>query len=140
MPRPALERYTIRLLIKHPDLSPEEIGDRVGLTPNYFWKRGEPRRTLTGTALGGIRTETMWSHVTRTEGRRHFFAGLRDLVRHLQPRHRFLKQWTAEGGRVSLIVHLPGDINMGDDLEPETLQLMSELGIGLGVEVFPRFK
>ena len=41
MPRPALERYTIRLLIKHPDLSPEEIGDRVGLTPNYFWKRGE---------------------------------------------------------------------------------------------------
>ena len=82
----------------------------------------------------------MWSHVTRTEGRCHFFAGPRDLVRHLQPRHRFLKQWTAEGGRVSLIVHLPGDINMGDDLEPETLQLMSELGIGLGVEVFPRFK
>ena len=82
----------------------------------------------------------MWSHVTRTEGRRHFFAGLRDLVRHLQPRHRFLKQWTAEGGRVSLTVNLPGDVNMGDNLEPDTLRLMSELGIELGVEVFPKFK
>ena len=62
------------------------------------------------------------------------------MVRHLQPRHRFLKQWTAEGGRVSLTVNLPGDVNMGDNLEPDTLRLMSELGIELGVEVFPKFK
>jgi len=41
---------------------------------------------------------------------------------------------------VSLIVNLPGDVNMGDDLEPETLLLMSDLGIRLGIEVFPNFE
>lgn len=40
---------------------------------------------------------------------------------------------------MSLIVNLPGDVNMGDNLEPETLRLMSELGITLGGEVFPKF-
>jgi hypothetical protein len=135
-----LERYTIRLLIVHPDMPPEEIGDRVGLVPKYFWRQGEPRRAPNGVELGDFRAETMWSHVTSTQGRRHFFSGIRDLVRHLKPRHRFLKQWMSEGGRVSLIVNLPGDVNMGDDLEPETLRLMSELGIGLGVEVFPTFE
>jgi hypothetical protein len=135
-----MERYTIRLLIVHPDISAEEIDNRVGLTARHFWSQGEPRRTPNGRQLGGFRTETTWCHVTRTQGRRHFFAGVRDLVRHLQPRHRFLTQWTAGGGHLSLTINLPGDVNMGDDLEPETLRLMSDLGIGLGVEVFPKMK
>jgi hypothetical protein len=81
----------------------------------------------------------MWSHLTDTEERDGFFAGVRDLVRHLLPHREFLAQLTSGGGRVNLIVHLSGDVKMRDDLESGTLRLMSELGIGLGVEVFPKW-
>jgi uncharacterized protein DUF4279 len=135
-----LERYTIDLLIKHPNISPDVITGELGLTPHYFWRLGEPRRTPTGTELGGIRAETMWRYVTRRKGRRNFFAGLREFVGRLRGRRDFIAQLTAGGGRVTLIVNLPGDVNMGDVLEPETLRLMSELGIKLGVEVFPKME
>jgi hypothetical protein len=134
------ERYTIGLHIKHPEISPDAITAGLGLTPQYSWRRGEPCRTPTGTELGGFRKETMWHHLTKEEGRRYFFESLRGFVDRLRPNRDFLAQLVSGGGRVTLLIHLAGDVNMGDDLEPETLRLMSELGIALSVEVFPKIK
>jgi len=41
---------------------------------------------------------------------------------------------------MTLIVNLPGDVNMGDILEPRTLRLMSKPGLELGVEIFPNMR
>ena len=38
---------------------------------------------------------------------------------------------------MELIVNLPGNVNMGDVLNPQTLRLIADLGADLGVEVFP---
>ena len=38
---------------------------------------------------------------------------------------------------MTLIVGLPGDVNMGDVLGSEYLKLMLDLRLELGVEVFP---
>jgi len=135
-----VERYTLDLLIDHPDMSPDTITRRLGLAPQYSWARGEPRRTPAGTRLGGVRKETMWRHVIRKKGRRNFFGGLREFVTRLRRKRDFLAQLTSGGGRVTLIVNLPGDVNMGDVLEPQTLRLLSELGMELGVEVFPKMR
>ena len=131
------KRYEINLLINHPVMSPDTITGRLKPTPQYSWRRGEPRRTPIGTELGGVRSETMWRHVIREEGRRSFFAGLRNSVDRLRAHRRFLSQIASGGGRVELIVNLPGNVNMGDVLNPQTLRLIADLGADLGVEVFP---
>lgn len=135
-----MERYSLDLLITHPDISPDVITEALGLRPHYFWRRGERRRAPDGTERGGIRSDTMWRHVTERRGRRRFFVGLREFLSRLQPKHDFLAGLTSQGGRMTLIVSLPGNVNMGDVLEPQSLQLMSQLGLELGVEVFPRMK
>jgi hypothetical protein len=130
-------RYEINLLINHPNMSPDTITRRLKLTPHYSWRRGEPRRTPIGMELGGVRSETMWRHVAKEEGRRSFFAGLREFVDRLRVHRRFLSQITSAGGRVELIVNLPGNVNMGDVLKPETLRLIADMGADLGIEVVP---
>jgi hypothetical protein len=82
----------------------------------------------------------MWRHVTARKRQRLFFTGLRELLARLQSKQGFLSRLVSGGGRITLIVNLPGDVNMGDVLEPASLQLMSKLGLELGVEVFPRMK
>ena len=120
-------------------MSPDAITKALGLRPQYFWRRGEPRRTPGGTELGGIHNETMWRHTIRKKGRR-FFEGLWAFLSRLQPKRDVLAQLVSGGGTMTLIINLPGDVNMGDVLEPRTLRLMSELGVELGVEVFPKMK
>jgi len=134
-----VERYDIDLLIKHPDISPDVITKALGLTPQYFWRRGEPRRTPDGADLGRIQKETMWRQTTQKKGRA-FFVGLRALLSRLQPKRDFLAQLVSGGGSMTLIVNLPGDVNMGDILEPRTLRLMSKPGLELGVEIFPNMR
>lgn len=81
----------------------------------------------------------MWRHTTRGKGRA-FFEGLRTVLSTLQPKRAFLEELVAGGAKLTLIINLPGDVNMGDVAEPETLQAISDLGLELGVEVFPKMK
>jgi hypothetical protein len=65
---------------------------------------------------------------------------VQELLSALRLHRDFFAKLAPEGGRVTLIINLPGDVNMGDVLEPQALQLMSELQLELGVEVFPHWK
>lgn len=50
---------------------------------------------------------------------------------------KFLMCWRCAGGRLQVIVQLPGTINIGDNLKFEAMTLAVKLGITIGVEVFP---
>ena len=82
----------------------------------------------------------MWRHVVRKQGQRRFFAGLPQLLTRLLPKREFLARIVSEGGSAMVIVNLPGDVNMGDVVKPETLRLLADLGLELGLEVFPAMK
>lgn len=55
----------------------------------------------------------------------------------LEAAEEFVQGLLRSGGRVNLIIHLPGHINIGDMISPADLPRMGRLGIGPGMEVFP---
>jgi hypothetical protein len=50
-----------------------------------------------------------------------------------------LSEIADSGGEIMLIIHLPGDENMGDMLSLREMKRLCTLHISLGVEVFPEF-
>lgn len=130
-------RYTLDLLVFHPSISPETITTKLRMVPQYSWQQGQPRRTPDGKSLPGFYRETMWRRVVIRRGRRDFVEDLNAVVEQLRSHKTFLKKLSSDGGRALLIVNLPGDVNIGGELAPRTLRLMSDLDLKLGVEVFP---
>jgi hypothetical protein len=132
-------RYEIRLLIKHPSIDPGFITRRLGPTPQLSQMAGAPRVTPAGMPLPGIYRESCWSCWEQTERHRHFFDSVKKMLDLLEPHAKFLSEIVESNGAISLILHLPGDVNIGDSISPHELGRLSSLGISLGLEVFPRF-
>ncbi len=132
-------RYEIRLLIKHPDIDPDSITSALGIEPHVSWRAGAPRKTPTGGNLPGVYRETAWSFSYRVEGSRRFSIDIEKTLERLVPHRQFLLGIVESQGQVTLIVNLPGDINIGSVLTLDALSKISELKIRFGVEVFPEF-
>ena len=56
----------------------------------------------------------------------------------LEKSKEFLCALVNDGARVNIDVRLPGDVNIGDQLNWQTLELMGRLKINLSLEVFPK--
>jgi hypothetical protein len=119
--------YELRLLIKHPSWGVEQISAALGVRPDHSWSAAESGRT-----------ETMWCTVSRTEGNRLFFQEVREVIDWLLERRDWVSGLRASAGTVQVIVQLPGAVNIGDSIDAETMLRASELGISIGIEVFPR--
>jgi hypothetical protein len=132
-------RYSVRLLIKHPNIDPIQITDALRLKPNSSGVGDSPRMTSAGKALPGVNKESNWSHWFRVEKNRLFFSDVVKLIDKLEPHRDFMHEIVNGGGDISLIVSLPGDINIGDNFRWQDMARLSALGIELGIEVFPDF-
>jgi hypothetical protein len=132
-------RYVIRLLIKHPNIDPARITEILGLKPKLSHVAGSPRMTLTGMPLPGLHQESAWGYSFQTERNRPFFQDVVRMIDQLEPHREFLHGIVNGGGTVGLIVHLPGDINIGSSFHWRDMARLSALHVGLGIEVFPEF-
>jgi hypothetical protein len=132
-------RYEIRLLIKHPEMDPARITEELRLKPNLSHRVGKPRMTPKGGPLPGLYRESAWSHWFRVERNRLFFADVVKLIDRLEPHKNFLHEIVSGGGRISLIIHLPGDTNIGSTFHWQDMARLAALRINLGIEVFPDF-
>jgi len=132
-------RYGIRLLIIHPNIDPAVISSKLQLRECMRWMAGTKRQTPTGTPLPGIHSDTRWGYSFEVEENRFFFNDVKNFLKKLEPHKEFILELTDTGGSVSIIVNLPGDINIGDTFEWKDLELLISLRIDLGVEVFPHF-
>ena len=132
-------RYVIRLMIKHPNIDPARITETLGLVPTVSGIVGSRQMTPAGKALLSVHPVSAWSHWFQVDKRRLFFTDVVKIVDRLEPHKDFLLKITEEGGTIDLIVHLPGDVNIGDSLSWRQLARLSALRIDLGIEVFPDF-
>ncbi|MEW6642141.1 MAG: hypothetical protein AB1586_16670 [Pseudomonadota bacterium] len=130
-------RFYLRLLIKHPTIDPKLITKELGLSPHLAHVVGTERITPMGTKLSGRYEESTWGWAKRVQGRRAFLDDVSDLALQLQKSQHFIASLIAGGGNVTMIVDLPGDVNIGSVLSSVGLKRLADLGIDLGIEVFP---
>jgi len=132
-------RYTVRLMIKHPNIDPAKITQTLGLKPNVSGIAGSRRVTPAGKVLPSVHEVNLWSHSFRVERNRLFFMDVTKVIERLEPHKDFLLKIIDGGGTIDLIVNLPGDVNIGSTLSWREMARLCALRIDLGVEVFPDF-
>lgn len=131
-------KYSIRVLIIHPTLTPDEISDALNLNPDTNQRVGQPRQTPSGTPIGGVWPDTRWSVSEVRNGERLFFTRLDKLLDRFSKYRDFLRRIAESGGRTNFIIGLCGEENIGDVLSEQTVAKLADLKGSLGVEVFPR--
>ena len=129
--------YSIRVLIIHPTLTPDEISDEFNLEPDTSKCVGQPRRDGRGDLLSGTWPDTRWSVVEVRNGDRYFFTRLDKLLDRFSLHRDFLRKIAETGGTTNFIIQLPGEENIGDTLTERTIARLADLKGSLGVEVFP---
>jgi len=115
-------RYVVRLVIKHPSIDPVLITKGLGLTPHVANLAGGHRESPAGTPLLGMYERSVWGYSVRVEGKRFFFEDVVKLIDILEPHAEFLSEIVETDGTVDLILHLPGDVNIGDLMPWHELQ------------------
>ena len=119
--------FRIRILVRHPSMPVADLTAAMGDQPDHS---GEPRD----------RNGAFWSLVSETTGQRDFFSEVSEVVSWLEGRRTDIRSILATGGSIQVIVQLPGDRNIGATWEPRDMARAAELGISLGVEVFPTIR
>jgi hypothetical protein len=100
---------------------------------------GSARETPAGTILSGVHKVSLWSHSFGVKGNRRFFSDVEKMIKKLESHKALLAEISNGGGTIDLIIHLPGDINIGDVFLWRDMARLSALQISLGIEVFPNF-
>lgn len=59
--------YSVVLRLRHPNVDPNEITQRLGISPQYSWRAGEPRRPETGEDEHGDTAEDVVQSVAYRE-------------------------------------------------------------------------
>ena len=131
-------QYSIRVLIIHPTLTPDEISDALNLDPDVSMSVGQPRQTLRGKPLGGVWPDTRWSVSEVRNGERFFITRLDKLLDRFSKYRNFLRRVAETGGKTNFIIGLCGEENIGDGLSEQAIAKLADLKGSLGVEVFPR--
>jgi len=108
-----------------------------------MWMAGARRQTPKGSLLEGTYPETYW-YAELIDGREQSSGevSLEDFLvaisQQLQPYDDFISRIRREGGRVEFFIGLYGDSNYGFDLATPLMNSLSELGISLGFDVYPK--
>ena len=134
--------FTMSLRIRHPDIDPERITQRLGLQPQHCWRAGEERRGSSGEFLTGTYRESYWvcelmpdpQLATESTG---VESELMQVMSKLHESLDFLKSIRASGGagevHVSVFAREPFRI----ELLAEIASMLGQAGIGLTLEVQP---
>lgn len=132
-------RFGVRLLVKHRKIDLSYLTKALGMEPDTLWLAGARRTSPRGEIISGVYRDSVWSHAIEINGKRAFFSELNKFVRKLTRHKSALRRTTRTGGKVELIVELPGGVNIGDSISWESMKTLSALCIDLGIEVFPEF-
>jgi Domain of unknown function (DUF4279) len=125
--------YAMSLRVRHPNLDPAVLTRTLHLEPLHSWRAGEPRRSVTGAALGGEHRESYWSAPLpgQAVGAAAFplelFLGqqLVQLGRHRE----LLSRLQDEGGQISLLIEISRVENAVLTLSTGTSRKLADLNI-----------
>jgi hypothetical protein len=125
--------YAMSLRVRHPNVDPAVLTNALHLEPSHCWRAGEPRRSASGTAVGGEHRETYWSAplpgqpVGSAAFPLELFLGqqLVQLGRHRE----LLARLQGEGGQISLLIEIPCVENASLTLSTSVSRKLADLNI-----------
>lgn len=135
-----MKRFSIVLFIKHPSIDPKVISAELSLEHYACGMAGKPKISPKGDPIPGIWEQSWWKHIFDYEGDRDFFDEIERLLDRFVSHKDFFHKINKEGGYSEIYLELPGEPNQGSSAKPSILKLMAELGLHLGIEVFPKMK
>lgn len=129
--------FEIALRIAHPSVDPADITKELALKPTGTQTVGQSRKTPKGALLDGFYPETVWRHSVRfTIDNQWFSDALKTFIHDLAQHKAFFAQLKSSGGEISISLILLGDGYFGDELAPELLMTLTDLGVSFGIESY----
>jgi uncharacterized protein DUF4279 len=125
--------YAVSLRVRHPSRDLDVLTDRLRLEPDHSWKAGDPRRSQSGSTLGGNHRDSYWSALlpAQMEGpssmplEMFFSQQLVQLARHRE----FFNTLQSDGGQVSLLVELAPTANASLTFSSASARKLADLNI-----------
>jgi hypothetical protein len=134
--------YCLALRIHHPSVNPREISRTLRMRPRISWYVGEPRASLSGAPLPGVRNDTYWSKTITPCGvkvpRNHVAeVKLTTLVKRLRRHASFFQKLRRTGGRVEVWLSTFGTRNYSFIFPPGLIRELNALGCEFIVDIYP---
>lgn len=125
--------YSMSLRVRHPSLDPALLTETLHLEPLHSWRAGEPRRSVTGTALGGDHRESYWAAPLpgQAVGSADFPLEMflaQQLVQ-LNRHREFLSRLQNENAQISLLIEFTPVENTVLTLSPNVSRKLADLNI-----------
>lgn len=130
-------KYRLRILINHPTENLDLITRETGITPKTLSTKGQQRIAPNGSVLPGTYQFSTWGYSRDIRDSRRFGEGIQALLDALAPARDSIHRLRADGGRAMLILELQGERNIGDVLASRDLTRFAEIGLDLGIEMYP---
>jgi hypothetical protein len=125
--------YAVSLRVRHPTKDLGVLTDKLRLEPAFSWTAGEPRRSQSGSPLGGNHRDSYWSAMLPAQMtgpasmplELFFSQQLVQLARHRE----FFAKLQSDGGQVSLLVELAPTANASLTFSSASARKLAELDI-----------
>ena len=125
--------YAVSLRVRHPSKDLDVLTDKLRLEPDHSWKAGDPRRSQSGSALGGNHRDSYWSALLPAQMvgpssmplEMFFSQQLVQLARHRE----FFNSLQVDVGQVSLLVELAPTANASLTFSSASARKLADLNI-----------
>jgi hypothetical protein len=131
--------FNIYLRFHHPEIDPAAISAEMGFEPGRMWRAGDLKMTAAGRPLVGVREKTYWTArvVDEPDPEGYPIDALERLAARFFPHKPFFDKIRAEGGQVEFYLNWNVDRNCGDQISPELMGSLADLGVTLSLDIYP---
>ena len=125
--------YSLSLRVRHPTSNLSGLTDKLRLEPAHTWNAGDPRRSQSGSPLGGVHRDSYWSAPLPADMigpnsvplELFFNQQVMQLNRHRDE----LAKLQKDGGEVSLLVELSPEANSSLTFSSSTARRLADMNI-----------
>ena len=130
-------RFRLSLRLRHPTLRADDISKSLGVTPNFSWSAGEPRRNPEGRTLGGTRDETYWTWSISTSDSTWLGDAIDANLVEIGAHSGFLRDFVSTGGSIEYFVGwFTSKVSGGETLNWELLRRLADYQINISLDVY----
>lgn len=139
--KPFTTPHKVSVNITHPEMEPDFLTQKLGLTPNVAERKGERLKRfpfLEGTPVGErLNRKSLWIHDFATPSQEPLDSCLQRLIAKLQGDTALLNWIRNTGGRISVTVYLHPASERDRPFDYGRINGFRKLGVNFAIQYFP---